>query len=395
MKIIVLAGGTSTERDVSIVSGTKVCEALRSKGHQAVLLDVFCGNEQLDIEHMFETSYDLDADVAYIKSFNDKIAAMQEERREFFGPNVLEACKAADVVFLALHGACGEDGRIQAAFDLLGIVYTGSGYLGSALAMDKGITKQLMRENGVPTAYGVIIKKDEPRKTADELGVGLPCVVKTACGGSSVGVYIVETEEAYEKAVEDGFGYEDKLVVEQYVKGREFSIGVVDGEAYPVVYIVETEEAYEKAVEDGFGYEDKLVVEQYVKGREFSIGVVDGEAYPVIEIAPLVGFYDYKNKYEPGSTIETCPAVLSEDLTKEMQKYAVEAYYVLRLENYARIDFMMNEQNEMFMLEANTLPGMTPTSLLPQEAAVLGYSFADLCENLIHVSLKNAKRVMG
>lgn len=348
MKIIVLAGGTSTERDVSIVSGTKVCEALRSKGHQAVLLDVFCGNEQLDIEHMFETSYDLDADVAYIKSFNDKIAAMQEERREFFGPNVLEACKAADVVFLALHGACGEDGRIQAAFDLLGIVYTGSGYLGSALAMDKGITKQLMRENGVPTAHGVIIKKDEPRKTADELGVGLPCVVKTACGGSSVGVYIVETEEAYEKAVEDGFGYEDKLVVEQYVKGREFSIGVVDG-----------------------------------------------EAYPVIEIAPLVGFYDYKNKYEPGSTIETCPAVLSEDLTKEMQKYAVEAYYVLRLENYARIDFMMNEQNEMFMLEANTLPGMTPTSLLPQEAAVLGYSFADLCENLIHVSLKNAKRVMG
>ncbi len=346
MKIIVLAGGTSTEREVSIVSGTKVCEALRSKGHQAVLLDVFCGNEQLDIEQMFETSYDLDADVAYIKSFNDKIAVMQKERKEFFGPKVLEACKAADVVFLALHGACGEDGRIQAAFDLMGIIYTGSGYLGSALAMDKGITKQLMRENGVPTAHGVIIKKEEPRKTAEELGVGLPCVVKTACGGSSVGVYIVETEEAYQKAVEDGFGYEDKLVIEQYVKGREFSIGVVDG-----------------------------------------------KAYPVIEIAPLVGFYDYKNKYEPGSTIETCPAVLDEKLTKEMQKYAVEAYRVLRLENYARIDFMMNEQNEMFVLEANTLPGMTPTSLLPQEAAVLGYSFADLCENLINVSLKNAKQL--
>lgn len=345
MKIIVLAGGTSTERDVSIVSGTKVCEALRSKGHQAVLLDVFCGNEQLDIENMFEASYDLDADVTYIKSFNDKIAAMQKERRSFFGPNVLDACKAADVVFLALHGACGEDGRIQATFDLMGIAYTGSGYLGSALAMDKGITKQLMRENGVPTAHGVIIKKEEPKKTADELGVGLPCVVKTACGGSSVGVYIAETEEAYEKAVEDGFGYEDKLVVEQYVKGREFSVGVVDG-----------------------------------------------EAYPVIEIAPLVGFYDYKNKYEPGSTVETCPAVLEEDLTKEMQKYAVEAYQVLHLENYARIDFMMNEQNEIFLLEANTLPGMTPTSLLPQEAAALGYSFADLCENLINVSLKTKNR---
>lgn len=344
MKIVVLAGGTSTERDVSIVSGAKVCEALRSKGHRAVLLDVFCGKEELEIEKMFDAPYDLEKDVSYIKSFNAEIEILKKERKEFFGPNVIEACKAADVVFLALHGNCGEDGRIQAAFDLMGIAYTGSGYLGSALAMDKGITKQLMRENGVPTAKGVIVKKDEPGKTADELGVGLPCVVKTACGGSSVGVYIAETEDAYKKAVEDGFGYEDKLVIEQYIKGREFSVGVVDG-----------------------------------------------EAYPVIEIAPLVGFYDYKNKYEPGSTIETCPAELEESLTQKMQQYAVEAYHILRLENYARIDFMMNGQNEIFLLEANTLPGMTPTSLLPQEAAALGYSFADLCENLIRVSLKQGE----
>lgn len=339
MKIVVLAGGTSTERDVSIVSGTKVCEALRSKGHQAVLMDVFCGKEEMQPEQAFEAEFDLNKEVTYIRSFNDQIEEMKASRKRFFGPNVLEVCERADMVFLALHGACGEDGRIQAAFDLLGIPYTGSGYLGSALAMDKGITKQLFRENGVPTPDGMILKKEEKRKSAKEYGIGLPCVVKTACGGSSVGVYIAKTEE-------------------------EFA----------------------KALEDGFAYEEKLVIEAYVKGREFSIGVVDGKAYPVIEIAPLVGFYDYTNKYQPGSTVETCPAKLDEDLTKKMQAYAEEAYRVLRLKGYGRMDFMMDENGNMYCLEANTLPGMTPTSLLPQEAAALGIDFADLCNKLVEVS---------
>lgn len=341
MKIVVLAGGTSTERDISIVSGTKVCEALRSKGHLAILVDVFCGKENLQADGAFTENYDLEKEVEYIKSFNGIIESMKAERKRFFGPGVLEVCEAADMVFLALHGTCGEDGRLQAAFDLLGIPYTGSGYLGSALAMDKGITKQLFRENGVPTPAGMILKKGEPVKTASEYGVGLPCVVKTACGGSSVGVYIAQTEEAFEKAVEDGFAFEEKLVIEQYIKGREFSVGVVDG-----------------------------------------------KAYPVIEIAPLVGFYDYNNKYQAGSTIETCPAKLGEDLTGQMQAYAEKAYQVLRLEGYARMDFMMDEENHMFCLEANTLPGMTPTSLLPQEAGALGMSFADLCDRLIEVSIK-------
>lgn len=339
MKIVVLAGGTSTERDVSIVSGTKVCEALRSKGHDAILMDVFCGKEELQVENAFSDAFDLEQEVTYIKSFNNTIEEMKQQRRRFFGPNVLEVCEKADVVFLALHGACGEDGRIQATFDLLGIPYTGSGYLGSALAMDKGITKQLFRENGVPTPLGMILKKEEKRKSAQEYGIGLPCVVKTACGGSSVGVYIVETEEAFAQALEDGFSYENKLVIEKYVKGREFSVGVVEG-----------------------------------------------KAYPVIEIAPLVGFYDYKNKYQAGSTIETCPAELSEERTKKMQKYAEEAFRVLRLENYGRMDFMMDEEGNMYCLEANTLPGMTPTSLLPQEAAALGMDFAELCNKLVEVS---------
>ena len=342
MKIAVLAGGTSTEREISIVSGSKVCEALRSKGHQAVLLDVFCGKEDACADTIFTDPFDLDKEVAYMSSFNDQIGKIQKERKSFFGPKVLEICDAADVVFLALHGACGEDGRVQATFDLMGIPYTGSGYLGSALAMDKSITKQLFMENGVPTPKGIILRKGDAPKSAEALGFSFPCVVKTACGGSSVGVYIVKTEE-------------------------EFA----------------------QALKDGFSYEEKLVVEEYVKGREFSVGVVDGKAYPIIEIAPLVGFYDSKNKYQAGSTIETCPAELSEELTAKMQRIAEMGYQVLRLENYARLDFMMDESHNMYCLEANTLPGMTPTSLLPQEAAALGMSFEDLCDRLVNVSLEN------
>ncbi len=339
MKIVVLAGGTSTERDVSIVSGTQVCKALRSKGHQAILLDVFCGREGLQAEMAFAQEYDVEREAAYIRSFNDSMETLKTERREFFGPGVLDLCREADVVFLALHGACGEDGRIQAAFDLLGITYTGSGYLGSALAMDKTITKQMFRENGVPTPASVIVEKTDAPGSAAELGVELPCVVKTACGGSSVGVYIVNTEE-------------------------EFS----------------------EAIENGFTYENKLIVEQYIRGKEYTVGVIDGEAYPVVEIAPITGFYDYKNKYQAGSTIETCPAPLSDALTKKMQEIALKAYHTLHLESYARMDFMMDEKGGIYCLEANTLPGMTPTSLLPQEAAAVGMTFADLCEKLIEVS---------
>lgn len=179
--------------------------------------------------------------------------------------------------------------------------------------------------------------------TADlkELGMEFPVVVKTCCGGSSVGVYIVNDQAEYEKALKAAFSYEDEVVIEEYIKGREFSVAVVDG-----------------------------------------------KAYPVIEIAPLEGFYDYKNKYQAGSTIETCPAELSPELTAIMQKYAELGAKALSLEAYCRLDFIMKENGEMYCLEANTLPGMTPTSLIPQEAQVLGMDYPSLCEELIRVSLK-------
>lgn len=342
MKIVVLAGGISTEREISIVSGTGICKALRERGHLAILLDVYCGNENLDVETAFSKEYDVDEAAAYMRSFDSRIEEMIASGREFFGPKVLSLCKAADVVFLGLHGESGENGKVQAAFDLMGIRYTGSGHLGSAIAMDKNLSKKLFRESGVPTPESVVLKKGEPIRKLSEYGLQLPCVVKTCCGGSSVGVYIPKTEEEYEKALKDAFSYEDTVILERYVKGREFSVGVVDG-----------------------------------------------VAYPVIEIAPIQGFYDYKNKYQAGATVETCPADLSEKLTKAMQEYAVKAFHGLHLENYARMDFLMDEENRMYCLEANTLPGMTPTSLLPQEAAALGMSYGELCEKLIQVSTRS------
>ncbi len=344
MNIVVLAGGISTEREVSIVSGTMVCKALREKGNRAILVDVFCGDDRIapDVKSAFTKKYDVDAAASYARSFDGRLKEMKK-RSFFFGPNVLELCKAADAVFMALHGSNGEDGKIQATFELMGIPYTGSNYLGSALAMDKNISKQLFRENGVPTPKGIAIRKGSHVKSSGENGVGLPCVVKPACGGSSVGVDIARTEAEYQKAVRNGFNYEDVLIVEQYINGREFSCGIVDG-----------------------------------------------EAYPVIEIAPLQGFYNYENKYKAGSTVETCPANISKKLSDKIQKASLAAYHTLHLNSYGRIDVMMDEEENVYCLEANTLPGMTPTSLLPQEAAAIGIDFPTLCEKLIEVSIRTA-----
>lgn len=359
MNIVVLAGGISTEREISIVSGTMACRALRGKGHRAILVDVYCGDSRIvmeddrqgmglrdcetsaPVDRWFPEEYDVDAAAAYMRSFDGQIAELKRTRREFFGPNVIALCETADIVFMALHGADGEGGKVQAVFDLMGIRYTGSGALGSAVAMDKELSRKLFVADGIPVAEGIVLKKDGVRRPAAENGVGLPCVVKPCCGGSSVGVEIARTQEEYERALETAFGYEEEVVVEQYIEGREFSVGVVGG-----------------------------------------------KAYPVIEIAPLVGFYDYKNKYEAGSTVETCPAELDEDKTAEMQRYAEMAYRALKLECYARMDFMMAKDGSLYCLEANTLPGMTPTSLLPQEAAALGMDFPALCEHLIEVSLR-------
>lgn len=344
MKVVVLAGGTSTERDVSIVSGTGICNGLRAKGHQAILVDVFCGAETVDWADPFPREYDVEAASAYIKSFNPHIEQLKKMRKDFFGPNVLELCKKADFVFLGLHGANGEDGRIQAAFDLMGIKYTGTGYLSSAMAMDKGVTKWMFQMKGVPVPGGVTMKRHTRKEDLAELGLAFPVVVKTCCGGSSIGVYIVKDQEEYMKALDAAFVYEEEVVVEEFIQGTEYTVAVVDGKAYPVVQIV-----------------------------------------------PCQGFYDYENKYKPGAVKENCPAPISSELTRRLQDYAVQGYRALGLESYARLDFIVTDDEKIYCLEANTLPGMTPTSLIPQEAAVLGMDYPTLCEELIRVSEKKYK----
>ncbi len=340
MKIVVLAGGLSTERDVSLSTGSMIYKALKANGHQAVMLDVYLGYEG-DIAGIFEEDRDWAAQVSSVSTENPDLETIKALRtdgdKSFFGPNVLSVCQMADCVFMALHGSNGEDGKIQACFELLGIPYTGTDYVSSAMAMDKGITKDIFKAHSIPTPSGIRLKKGE----VESEKVPFPCVVKACCGGSSVGVCLAHNEAEYEAAKEEAFRYDDEVIIEQYIKGREFSIGVIDG-----------------------------------------------KALPVIEIAPKVGFYDYKNKYQAGSTVETCPAQLDGEKTAQMQQIAEKVFVALRLKNYARMDFMMSEAGVIYCLEANTLPGMTPTSLLPQEAAAVGINFGELCEKILAGAFK-------
>lgn len=346
MNIAVLAGGLSTERDVSITSGGMVAKALRKRGHNVVLLDVYMGYEQdeCDVEKMFREGYDFTKDVAVGESIPD-LEKVRSSRRvhssRFFGEHVEEICRYADICFLALHGGDGENGRLQAAFDLMDIRYTGSGYLASAAAMDKGITKSIFLDHGVRTPKGVRFRAEDMDNGKISKYNVFPCVVKPCSGGSSVGVSIVESKADFRKAMEEAFRYESNVLVEEYVKGREFSVGVIDG-----------------------------------------------KALPVIEIIPKCGFYDYINKYQSGRTEEICPANIDEYTNARMQREAEKAYEALGLEGYGRVDFLLNSKGEIFALEANTLPGMTSASLIPQEAAAAGIGYEELCDKIVEVSLK-------
>ena len=341
MNIVVLCGGISTERDVSITSGTMVAKALHERGHKVVLLDSFFGctesyekpEELFSRETRSETILvgETEPDIAKIKALRN------QDNDSVLGNNVLEICRAADITFFALHGEEGENGKLQAAFDVAGIKYTGSGYLGSALAMNKSLSKRLFECSGVLTPAGITVYAGE----APYADVGFPCVVKPCSGGSSVGTSIVGSREEYDTALELAF-------------------------------------KYERAV----------IVEQYIKGRELTVGVMDGRAMPVIEIIPKEGFYDYKNKYQAGLTTELCPAPIGDELTERVQRLSEKVNDILMIEAYCRVDFLMNDKGELFCLEANTLPGMTPTSLIPQMAGVQGKSFGELCEEIIEVSFK-------
>lgn len=353
MKIVVLGGGISTERHVSLVSGTSVCRALRSLGHKAIFVDMFLGLEDFEgpLESAFEAPDGFCGSVAIEKEAPD-LAAVKASRKDKspsrLGKNVLEVCALADCVFLGLHGADGEDGKIQAALDLLGVPYTGSDCLSSAMASDKAVSKRIMESCGVLTPKWSEITYTEADIPALRDSLPVPCAVKVVGGGSSIGVALPDTREELEAALRDILQYGNRVIVEEKIQGRELT--------QPVL----------------------------------------GDSYlSTIEIVPPEGMtFDYVAKYQSGALAarELCPAPITEEEHRLVGEAALKLHKALGLSVYSRTDFILDGEGRAWCLEVNNLPGMTPASLIPKAAAVEGLSYARLCEKIVLLSLEERKK---
>ena len=337
MRIVVLAGGLSPERAVSLVSGRMIAEALRERGHRVLLLDLYEGMEKLpsDPNSLFDVEFCVkNEDVLKI---SDAPPLKTEGKSSWIGPHVLTLCGLADKVFLALHGSVGENGWLQATLDLHGISYTGSDAVGSVLAMDKDLCKRLLRNAGLPTPDWMLLDPDHASPAAPGARIGFPCVIKPVSCGSSVGISMVERE-------------------------------------------CEMPDALRAA--SGWGC--PIMAEKRIVGRELTLGILDGKPLPAVEICPKEGFYDYQNKYN-GSTEEICPAEISGVIKARIEAFSLRAFQALHLRGYARFDFILDHTEGLWCLEANTLPGMTPTSLFPRAAAAVGISYGELCERIVRL----------
>jgi D-alanine-D-alanine ligase len=330
LKIAVLFGGTSEEREVSVASGAQVVQALRSAGHTVLAVDTARGLLAGEDEQRF-----LEARVEAAPPTADALAVVRAA-----GGGVLSSPSLADVdvVFLALHGGTGEDGTVQAMLDLADLPYTGSGHVGSALAMDKDVAKRLFVAAGIPTAPWLMAPAD-PRVVEET--IGYPLIVKPNRQGSTVGLSIVRRPDALEAAIERAGQYDKEVMIEQFVAGREITVGVLDDRALSVGEIV---------------------------------------------IAPETVF-DYASKYQPGAVSEVFPADLSEAVAERAKALALAAHRTLKLDGYSRTDFRLDADGALWCLEVNTLPGMTATSLLPQSAQAVGIGFTDLCERICRLAI--------
>lgn len=354
MKIVIICGGISTERNVSISSGELIFDALVKNNHTVVLVDAYLGVKEIPTD-IFLENYNLVNKCNFDKKEVPNIKKIKEERfeatcgkfakEEFFGPNVIKMCRLADITFVAMHGSEGENGKVQAYLDMMSIKYTGSGYVASILGMNKHLTKAILDSKQILNAKNIVVKNidniDEIITSSKEK-IGFPCVTKPATGGSSIGVSIVEDESG--------------------------------------LYL---------AIKQAAMYDDTILIEEYIEGVEVSVGVINNVALPPIEIVPKSNeFYNYENKYTAGKVDEICPARLDEQTIDKLQVIAQQVCQALAIQVYARVDFIVNTKGECYCLEANTLPGMTPTSLLPQEALTLGITYEELCEKIITESLK-------
>ncbi len=330
MRIAVLFGGTSEERDVSIASAAQIIPALRGLGHEVLAIDTATGRLTSDSEARLLTS-----GVGPEPPSGSVLATMRESALSLTtsAPDIRDV----DVVFLALHGGAGEDGRIQAVLDLAGLAYTGSNHIASATAMDKDLSKRLFRAAGVPTAAWLMA----PVLAHDvSESLGWPVVVKPNKQGSTVGLTIVRKASDLTEAVERAGRFDNEVMVEKFIPGRELTVGILDGQPLPVGEII-------------------------VKGEVF----------------------DYEAKYQKGGAREVFPADLPPQAAAELQQIALRAHDALKLGVYSRVDFRMDPHGEFWCLEANTLPGMTATSLLPQAAHAAGIDFPKLCERICRAAL--------
>lgn len=326
MRITVLTGGASSERDVALASARQVVPALRSLGHSVVVVDTVTGfvPESREADHL----------LGKVGSSPPSVAELADRERKFLltALGALPEIREADVVFLVLHGGRGEDGTVQTILETIGVTYTGSGPLGSAVAMDKDVSKRLFRDAGVPTADWIMAPVGAP-----EAGkrLGWPIVVKPSKQGSTVGLTVVKKPEEFDGAV--------------WYAGE---------------------------------FDDEVMAERYVPGRELTVGILDGQALAVGEIIPQHEIFDYECKYTPGMSEEIFPADLPPAITAECQRLGLLAHQCLKLGGYSRVDFRLTPGGALFCLEANTLPGMTATSLLPQSARAVGIEFAPLCDRI-------------
>lgn len=345
-----LAGGLSSERAVSLVTGSGVCRALRARGHRAVLVDLYLGlpDAPADLETLFDAPDGL-CPSARIDTQAPDLEAVKRSRPSegdsHIGPRVLDICALADVVFIGLHGQDGEDGRIQAVLDLMGVPYTGSGHLASAVAMDKAVSKQIMDSAGIPTPKWQLLdytSADVERLAAE---LPMPCVVKTVGGGSSLGVYLPEDRPALKTALEEVLRYGSRVLVEERIFGRELTVAVL--------------------------------------GQRW---------LPAVETVPAGKEFDYAAKYQAGAAEETCPAQITDAEMTAAGELALRVHRALGLEVYSRTDMILDKDGQLWCLEANSLPGMTPTSFVPKEAAAVGMSYEELCEEIVRQSCQLKRR---
>jgi D-alanine-D-alanine ligase len=342
LKILVLMGGTSAERDVSLASGEAIVKALKETGHQVLALDTAQGQKLLSDNGKYIPGG--------VKEKPPDVKELERASRR----QTLEAIHAfdfseVDVIFLGLHGGQGEDGTIQALLDLTGKPYTGSGVLASALSMDKVMSKKIFEQEGIPTPEWLSVhasKQPDASEVAKQIvtGFGFPCVVKPNDQGSTVGLTVIREKQDLTKAIECA---------------REYS--------------------------------NHVLIERYIAGRELTVGVLGDMPLPVVEIIPEHGIYDYHCKYTHGKSKYVCPAEISKEKATEIQALGLKAFQALGCEGYARVDFRYGKDGKFYCLEVNTLPGMTSLSLVPMAAKAMGIDFPELVDKIARLALKKRR----